>query len=434
MKILVIGSGGREHALCWALRKSKRVTQIFCAPGNGGTAEVAQNIPVAAHQIEALAQFAIREAVDLTVVGPELPLTLGIVDVFEDKGLAIIGPSAAAARLEGSKIFAKEFMQRYGIPSSSFEKTGSWKHAVEIVRSGHFGFPVVIKADGLAAGKGVIIARNLKEAELAISQIMVEKALGSAGDNIIIEQFLEGEETSFLVFSDGVHALPMVTAQDHKAVFDNDQGPNTGGMGAYSTDWILSPSTCQQVMERIVKPTLEGMAAEGAPFRGILYVGLMLTSEGMTVLEYNTRFGDPETQPILFRLNSDLVEVFEGIRDQNLEGITLDWDHDTSVCVVLAAGGYPGEFERGKAISGIAEAETLPGVKVFHGGTENQDGSPISTSGRVLGVTAKAESLNAAIGLVYQAVDRIHFDQMHYRRDIGRKGLRKESLRMKADR
>jgi phosphoribosylamine--glycine ligase len=292
---------------------------------------------------------------------------------------------------------------------------------------------VVIKADGLAAGKGVIIARDCNEAELAINQIMVEKSLGTAGDNIIIEKFLEGEETSFLVFTDGVHALPMVTAQDHKAVFDNDRGPNTGGMGAYSSNWILSPSACQQVMNSIVKPTLQGMATEGAPFRGILYVGLMLTSEGLSVLEYNTRFGDPETQPILFRLNSDLIEVFEGIRDQNLEGITLDWDRDTSICVVLAAGGYPGDFERGKTIRGIAEAETLPGVKVFHGGTENQDGHLVSTSGRVLGVTAKAGSLDATIALVYKAVDRIHFDQMHYRRDIGKKGLRKESLRMKAD-
>lgn len=433
MKILVIGSGGREHALCWAMKKSKQVTQIYCAPGNGGTAEIAQNIPLPVHQIEALAQFAVQEGIGLTVVGPELPLTLGIVDVFEQNGLAIIGPNAAAARLEGSKIFAKEFMQRYDIPTSPFEKTSSWEQAVEIVRGERFGFPVVIKADGLAAGKGVIVARDCIEAELAISQIMVQKTLGSAGDKIIVEQFLEGEEISFLVFTDGVHALPMVTTQDHKTVFDNDQGPNTGGMGAYSADWILSPSACQLVMDRIVHPTLEGMAAEGTPYRGILYVGLMSTSEGLSVLEFNTRFGDPETQPILFRLNSDLIEVFEGIRNRNLREINLNWDHDASICVVLAAGGYPGDFEKGKTIQGLAEAEAFPGVKVFHGGTENRNGLPVSNSGRVLGVTAKAVSLNAAISLAYQAAERIHFDQMHYRRDIGRKGLRKESLRMKAD-
>jgi phosphoribosylamine--glycine ligase len=433
MKILVIGSGGREHALCWAIRKSQRVTQIYCAPGNGGTAEIAQNIPLPVHQIEALAQFAVREGIGLTIVGPELPLTLGIVDVFERNGLAIIGPNAAAARLEGSKIFAKEFMQRYGIPTSPFEKTSSWQQAVEIVRGGRFGFPVVIKADGLAAGKGVIVARDCKEAELAISQIMVQKTLGSAGEKIIIEKFLEGEEISFLVFSDGAHALPMVAAQDHKTVYDNDQGPNTGGMGAYSTEWLLSPSAGQHVMDRIVQPTLEGMASEGTPYRGILYVGLMSTSEGLSVLEFNTRFGDPETQPTLFRLNSDLLEVFEGMQNQNLNELTLDWDRDASICVILAAGGYPGDFEKGKEIKGIAEADALPGVKVFHGGTENQNGHPVSNSGRVLGVTAKAGNLNAAIGLVYQAAERIHFDQMHYRRDIGRKGLRKESLRMKAD-
>ena len=433
MKILVIGSGGREHALCWAIRKCKRVTQIYCAPGNGGTAESAKNIPLPVHEIERLSQFAVQEGIELTVVGPELPLTLGIVDLFEQKGLAIIGPTAAAARLEGSKIFAKEFMQRYGIPTSPFEKTSSWQQAVEIVRGGRFGFPVVIKADGLAAGKGVIVARDTKEAEMAISQIMVQKTLGSAGDKIIIEKFLEGEEISFLVFSDGINALPMVTAQDHKTAYDNDQGPNTGGMGAYSTDWILSPPACRQVMNCVVHPTLEGMAAEGTPYRGILYVGLMSTSEGLSVLEFNTRLGDPETQPILFRMNSDLVEVLEAIRNRRLREITLNWDRDASICVILAAGGYPGDFEKGKVIKGLDEAEALPGVKVFHGGTENRNGRPVSNSGRVLGVTAKARSLNEAIPLVYQAVQCIQFDQMHYRRDIGRKGLRKESLQMKLD-
>lgn len=337
MKVLVIGSGGREHALCWAIKKSKQVTQIYCAPGNGGTAELAKNIPLGIDQIDELARFALEVEIQLTIVGPELPLTLGIVDLFEKNGLSIIGPNAAAARLEGSKIFSKEFMQRYRIPTSPFEKTSSYQEALGIVRSGCFGFPLVIKADGLAAGKGVIIARNPEEAELALGKIMVEKTLGSAGEKIIIEKFLEGEEASFLVFSDGLHALPMVTTQDHKTVFDDDQGPNTGGMGAYSADWILSPSTCQHVMDRIVRPTLEGMAAEGAPYRGILYVGLMLTPEGISVLEYNTRFGDPETQPILYRLDNDLIEVFEGIRDRNLNGVQLNWVRQASICVVMAA-------------------------------------------------------------------------------------------------
>ncbi|MFN8007250.1 MAG: phosphoribosylamine--glycine ligase [Terriglobia bacterium] len=433
MKILVIGSGGREHALCWGIKKSRGVSRLYCAPGNGGTAEIAHNVPIAAHQIEELAAFALRERIGLTVVGPELPLTLGIVDVFEKKGLAIIGPKAAAARLEGSKIFAKEFMQRHGIPTSPFEKTSSWEQALKIVRSGRFGYPVVLKADGLAAGKGVIVARNEHQAETAIHQLMVEKTLGVAGENLLIEQFLEGVETSFLVFSDGQTALPMVATQDHKTVFDNDEGPNTGGMGAYSTDEILKASAFQEVMERIVNPTIQGMEAEGTPYRGILYAGLMSTKDGLKVLEYNTRFGDPETQPILFRLNSDLVEVFEGICSRDLGTMNLQWTQDASVCVVLAAGGYPGDFEKGKTIRGIPEAESLAGVKVFHAGTENRNGCPVSTGGRVLGVTAKAENLSAAISVAYQAVGRIHFDHMHFRRDIGRKGLRRESLLMKAD-
>ena len=299
--------------------------------------------------------------------------------------------------------------------------------AAALVRRGSLGFPLVIKADGLAAGKGVVIARNLEEAESAIQKLMQERVLGPAGERIILEEFLQGEEVSFLVFSDGIHALPLVPSQDHKAVFDEDLGPNTGGMGAYSADWILEPELHQQIMKTIVIPTLRGMAAEGRPYRGILYFGLMLTADGVKVLEFNARLGDPETQPILFRLQTDIVDVFQGILDATLDQVDLRWDEDCSICVVLSSAGYPGNFEKGKVISGVAAAEALPNVKVFHAGTEVKQGQLVSAGGRVLGVTAKAKTLEAARDLAYQAVQKINFDKMHYRRDIGRRGLKQEA-------
>ena len=347
----------------------------------------------------------------------------------ENLVLQIIGPSAAAAQLEGSKIFAKEFMQRHGIPTSRYLTPSSPVEAAALVRGGSLGFPLVIKADGLAAGKGVVIARNLEEAESAIQKLMQERVLGPAGERIILEEFLQGEEVSFLVFSDGIHALPLVPSQDHKTVFDEDRGPNTGGMGAYSADWILDPEVHQQVMNAVVTPTLHGMASEGRPYRGILYFGLMLTPDGVRVLEFNARLGDPETQPILFRLQSDIVDVFQGILDAQLDRVDLRWDKDCSICVVLSSGGYPGNFEKGKVISGLAEAECLANVKVFHAGTEAKQSQFVSAGGRVLGVTAKAKTLEAARDLVYQAAQKINFDKMHYRRDIGRRGLKKEALR-----
>ena len=372
-----------------------------------------------------LAAFAKREAIDLTIIGPELPLTLGIVDHFEGMGLRVIGPSAAAARLEGSKTFAKAFMQRHGIPTSACLQTDSLEEALNAARSNRFGLPLVIKADGLAAGKGVIIARSLDEAEAAIRQILEARILGEAGSKILLEQFLTGEEVSFLVFSDGIHALPMVPSQDHKTVFDNDRGPNTGGMGAYSADWILSPSAHRNLMERIVMPTLAGMAAEGMPYRGILYFGLMVSQDSIHVLEYNARMGDPETQPVLLRLESDLLDVFDALLEQRLDQLRLQWDSQRSVCVVLASGGYPGEYERGLEISGLNGIER-PGVKVFHAGTERRNGHLVTAGGRVLGVTAKAASLQAAMDLAYATTERIQFRNMHFRRDIGRKGLVKE--------
>jgi phosphoribosylamine---glycine ligase len=426
MKVLVVGSGGREHALVWTIQRSKRASKVYCAPGNGGTAREAIAVPVGADRIEELATFARREAIDLTVVGPELPLTLGIVDHFEKQGLRIIGPSAAAARLEGSKGFAKAFMQRHGIPTSSYFQTNSLEEALQQQRRNRFGFPLVIKADGLAAGKGVVIAQNAEEAESTIRQMLQMRALGEAGKSIIVEQFLTGEEVSFLVFADGVHALPMVPSQDYKRVFDDDQGPNTGGMGAYSADWILSPHTHREVMERIVMPTLRGMAAEGVPYRGILYFGLMLTQQGIYMLEYNARLGDPETQPVLFRLQSDFLDICDAILEQRLDTVDLRWDPQCSVCVVLASGGYPGEFQTGFEIFGSAPAESQSDLKIFHAGTELRKGHLLTAGGRVLGVTAKALTLQAAIHRAYHTVNKIRFERMHFRRDIGRNGLRKE--------
>jgi phosphoribosylamine--glycine ligase len=427
MRILVVGSGGREHALVWKIRQSKKVSKVYCEPGNGGTTGETGITATGISQIDELIQFARKERIDLTVVGPESPLTQGIVDQFEREGLSIVGPSAAAAQLEASKIFAKQFMERHRIPTAGYAQASSPSQAGALLREGNFGFPLVIKADGLAAGKGVVIAQNPDEAELTIQKMMQERILGLAGENIIFEEFLRGEEVSFLVFADGTHALPMVPSQDHKTALDDDLGPNTGGMGAYSADWILTPELHEHVLETIVTPTLQGMAADGIPYRGILYFGLMLTKQGPKVLEFNARMGDPETQPVLFRLKTDLVDVFEAILNQRLEQVDLQWDTDCSVCVVLASGGYPGSFEKGKVISGLAEADALPNVKVFHAGTELKNGSWITSGGRVLGVTAKAPALQSAMDLAYEAVAKIHFDKMHYRRDIGRKGLKKQT-------
>ena len=425
MKVLVVGSGGREHALVWKILQSKRISQVYCEPGNGGTARETGVPARGISRIGDLADFVRQERVDLTVVGPEIPLTLGIVDHFQKLGLAIVGPNAAAARLEGSKLFAKQFMQRHGIPTSRYLQTTSPVEARATVEDGCFGYPLVIKADGLAAGKGVVLAENAREAHQAIHEMLEERVLGAAGEQIVIERFLEGEEVSFLVFTDGSHVLPMIPSQDHKRVFDGDCGPNTGGMGAYSADWLLPPEINRQVMDRIVHPTIQGMASEGTPYKGILYFGLMLTAEGPQVLEYNARLGDPETQPVLFRLKSDLLDVFEGMLEGDLDQVPLAWAPGCSVCVVMASGGYPGEFERGKPISGLKEIEGLPAVKVFHAGTGYNGRSFLTAGGRVLGVTSCSETLRTAIDLAYQAVGRIHFDKMHFRRDIGAKGLRK---------
>lgn len=423
MRILVVGSGGREHTLVWKLAQSSKVTQVFCAPGNGGTANVSQNVALSATQIEALATFVQDQRIDLTVVGPELPLTLGIVDYFTEKGLNIIGPTKGAAQLEGSKIFAKDFMNRHNVPTANYLACESYKETLASIRCNKLGYPLVIKADGLAAGKGVVITQTMLEAESVVRQMMQDRIFGKAGEKVLLEEHLEGEEVSFMIFSDGDHILPMVPSQDHKRVFDNDQGPNTGGMGAYSTDAIIPVEQHQTILKTIVEPTIQGMAIEGTPYKGILYFGLMVTKQGIKVLEYNVRMGDPETQPVLYRLKSDLVDIFQGIYEEDLKSVEVTWDPGSSVCVVLASKGYPGEFETGNLVTGISDAEATENINIFHAGTSVKNDQIHTNGGRVLGVTGKSTNLSAAVNQVYQAIKKVRFSNMHYRLDIGSKGL-----------
>src|SRR5437773_390986 len=421
MKILVIGSGGREHALIWKLRESQRTKEIYCAPGNAGIAQEAECFPVNLGHPQKILELAQQLKADLTAIGPEAPLVAGVVDEFEREGLAIIGPTRAAARLEGSKIFAKQFMQRHQIPTAGFAVAEGFEDAVKAVD--RFPLPVVIKADGLAAGKGVVIARARQEAVRVLDQFMRQRTLGDAGRRVVIEECLTGEEASFIVLTDGRSILPFPPARDHKPVFDDDQGPNTGGMGAYSDDSILDARRRSEILRRIVTPTLEGMAAQGSPYRGFLYCGLMLTDDGPKVLEYNVRMGDPEAQPLMMRLRSDLVEILLALRQSQLGVIEARWSPNPAVCVVLASAGYPGQYGTGKAITGYEAAEALGGVKVFHAGTRFVDHQLVTSGGRVLGVTAVAESLPTAIQRAYAAVRKIRFEGMHYRRDIGAKEI-----------
>jgi phosphoribosylamine--glycine ligase len=424
MKILVIGSGGREHALTWKLRESQQMEEIYCAPGNPGIAQEAECLAVDVAQPQAILELAREVKADLTVIGPEAPLVAGVVDEFEKEGLWVVGPTKAAAQLEGSKVFSKQFMQRHAIPTARFQVAEKFDDAVKALAN--FAIPVVVKADGLAAGKGVVVARSMDQAIQALDEFMRQKALGSAGDRVVIEECLAGEELSFIVLSDGKGLLPLVPTQDHKAVFDNDQGPNTGGMGAYSDDSILDDYTREDIIRRIALPTLAGMVAEGHPFRGFLYVGLMMTPAGPSVLEYNVRMGDPEAQPIMMRLRSDLVELFKGVREGELGSIEARWSPSPAVCVVMASQGYPGKPELGKVITGYEQAEALGGVKVFHAGTVFRNNQLLTAGGRVLGVTATGADLPGAIERAYAAVGKIRFEGMHFRRDIGAKGLRRQ--------
>ncbi len=423
MKILVIGSGGREHALTWKLRESQLMTEIYCAPGNPGIAQEAECRPVDVADPKAIVALAQELSADLTVIGPEAPLVAGAVDALEQAGLPALGPTQAAAQLEGSKIFAKQFMQRQSIPTARFEVAENFESAVKALAN--FKIPVVIKADGLAAGKGVVVARRREEAEQTLDEFMRRKTLGAAGERVVIEECLAGEELSFIVLSDGKGMLSLVPAQDHKPVFDNDQGPNTGGMGAYSDDAILDNGLRADIVRSIALPTLAGMTAEGHPFRGFLYLGLMMTPSGPMVLEYNVRLGDPEAQPILMRLRSDLAELFKSVGNSELDAIEARWSPNPAVCVVLAAKGYPGKPELGNVITGYDVAESQGGVKLFHSGTAFRDGRLLTASGRVMGVTATGTDLKAALERAYTAAGKIRFDGMHYRRDIGAKGLKR---------
>jgi phosphoribosylamine--glycine ligase len=423
MNVLVIGSGGREHALTWKLRESQLTEEIYCAPGNAGIAQEAECLPVDISRPEEVLAAAQRVRADLTVVGPEAPLVAGLVDEFQKAGRSIIGPTKAAAQLEGSKIFAKEFMRRHGIPTARFSVAESHTAAVQALDG--FDFPVVIKADGLAAGKGVVIAHRREEAEKTLDDFMLRRTLGTAGERVVVEECLTGEEMSFIVITDGRAVLPLAPTQDHKAVFDNDQGPNTGGMGAYSDDSILDAGQRETILRCIVAPTLAGTVAEGIPYQGFLYFGLMMTEEGPKILEYNVRMGDPEAQPIVMRMRTDLGELLRALVEGQLGAFEAHWSPNPAVCVVLASRGYPGKPEAGKVITGTDAAEALGGVKIFHAGTRIENRRLLSMGGRVLGVTTIGEDLPAAIERAYLAASKIQFEGMHYRRDIGAKGLRR---------
>jgi len=423
MKILVIGSGGREHALIWKLRESPRMEEIYCAPGNAGIAQEAECLAVDVSSPAAILKLANALDAGLTVIGPEAPLVAGVVDELERAGRVVIGPSRAAARLEGSKIFAKQFMERHGIPTARFALAETFEQAV--LALGAFQYPLVIKADGLAAGKGVVISADREQAVGALEDFMRRQTLGPAGERVLIEECLIGEELSFIVLTDGRDVVELVPAQDHKRLLDGDEGPNTGGMGAYSDDSVLGRKLRVDILNEIVRPTLKGMASEGAPYHGFLYCGLMLTAQGPMVLEYNVRLGDPEAQPILMRLRSDLVDLLLAAHDGRLASTEAHWTPNPAVCVVLASRGYPGKPEVGHAISGYESAEAIGGVKLFHAGTRVEDHRLVTAGGRVLGVTAVAEDLPAAIQRAYAAAEKICFEGMQYRRDIGVKGLRK---------
>jgi phosphoribosylamine--glycine ligase len=421
MKILVVGGGGREHALAWKLKQSPEVTKLYVAPGNAGIAELAECADISVSDVRLLAEFAERHAIDLTVVGPELPLTMGIVDEFGRRGLRIFGPDRQAAALEGSKVFAKRFLKRHGIPTGFHQEFDRPEDARRYIRE--VGAPIVVKADGLAAGKGAIVCRTVEEALDAVALIMEARAFGDAGNQLVVEEFLQGEEASFLAVTDGATVLPLPSAQDHKAAFDDDRGPNTGGMGAYSPAPVVTEAVHRKVMERIMLPTVKAMAAEGHPYRGVLYAGLMIHHGEPRVLEFNARLGDPEAQPLLVRMASDLVPVLQAAIEGRLHEVEIAWRAEPAVCVVLAAGGYPGPYEKGKPITGLRAAARLKDVAVFHAGTAMRQGRVVTAGGRVLGVTALGNPLGAAIDRAYQAVRKIRWEGMHFRTDIGRKAL-----------
>jgi len=425
MKVLVIGGGGREHALAWKAAQSTQVEKVFVAPGNAGTAHEPklENVSIAAEDIDKLCNFALSESIDLTIVGPEAPLVMGVVDEFQKAGLRCFGPSQAASQLEGSKAFTKDFLARHHIPTAAYGNFTDAEEAIAYIKAQ--GTPIVIKADGLAAGKGVIVAMTEDEAITAVKDMLAGNAFGEAGHRVVIEEFLSGEEASFIVMVDGEHILPMATSQDHKAAFDGDTGPNTGGMGAYSPAPVVSADVHQHIMQEVIEPTVKGMAAEGNPYTGFLYAGLMISPDGSPkVIEYNCRFGDPETQPIMMRLQSDLVALCESALDGKLDQATTQWDARAAIGVVLAAGGYPGDYDKGDVITGIP-AET-PDSKVFHAGTAEKDGQIVTHGGRVLCAVALGNSVSEAQQKAYEVVKQIHWDDVYYRNDIGHRAIARE--------
>ncbi len=422
MKVLVIGGGGREHALVWKLRQSPRVTRVYCSPGNGGIAQDAEVVPVDQKSLTSIVELANRLQPDLTVIGPELPLQNGVVDEFTRRGWPVFGPTKAAAQLETSKSFAKEFMQRHHIPTAHYAICNSRSEVKDALS--RFSGSLVVKADGLAAGKGVVMCKTKDEAIAAAAEMLSGKMVGEAGSRVVLEECLQGDEISFLVLSDGERVAPLVAAQDHKRVGDGDTGPNTGGMGAYSYSALLDQQMTHWLLQHIAIPVVEGMKAEGMEYKGILYCGLMMTARGPQVLEFNCRFGDPETQPILLRLESDLLDALQASVEGRVSNGNFRWSPDPSVCVVMASGGYPGTIEVGKKITGIQDADALEGVKVFHAGTTARDGECYTAGGRVLGVTARAVDLKSAVDLAYAAVEKIRFDGAHYRTDIAARALK----------
>jgi phosphoribosylamine--glycine ligase len=422
MKVLILGSGGREHALAWAVKHSERVTEVVCAPGNGGIAQLARCLPVDIKDVNSMVRVVEAEQPSLTIVGPELPLSLGVVDALQQKGFRVFGPTQAAARLESSKAFAKQFMKRHKIPTANYAVCTSADEVEKAINLFHP--PIVVKADGLAAGKGVIICPSRHTAVEAAQGLFSGALLGATEKQVIIEEFLEGDEVSFLCLADGKHVAPLVPAQDHKRVGEGDTGPNTGGMGVYSTSDILEPHMTDWILRHIAEPTVRGMAEEGTPFIGVLYCGLMMTARGPLVLEYNARFGDPETQAIFLRLESDLVDALEACIDGRLSATELHWSSGAAACVIASSGGYPGAYNTGLPISGLVAACQVPGVQVFHSGTSRIANQLLTSGGRVLGVTAAGESLEQALSRAYQALTEIHFDGMYYRRDIGHRALK----------
>ena len=418
MRILVVGGGGREHAICWALKKSPKVTELYCAPGNGGIASVAECVPIQVNQFEEIAQFAIDQTIDLVVIGPDDPLSEGIVDHLEAKGLSVFGPRQNAAIIEGSKVFTKQLLKKYNIPTAAYESFERYEDAVAYLRRQQA--PIVIKADGLAAGKGVIVAQTLDEAEKALHDIMVAKVFGESGNQVVIEEFLTGQEMSILSFVDGETVCPMVPAQDHKAVYDNDKGPNTGGMGTYSPLPHIPQAVIDESIKTIIKPTAKAMVAEGRPFRGVLFAGLMLTPNGPKTIEFNARFGDPETQVVLPRLKTDLLDIFLAAVNGKLDQMKIEWSEEAAVCVILASEGYPGSYPKGLPIEGL---EDVQDSIVFHAGTAVKDGEVVTNGGRVLGVTALGRDIAEARAKAYADADRIRFQGKHNRTDIAKKAL-----------